>query len=215
MGILDKWIKTKIEEVLRTKAMDVSQLREKILEAHRELDLKISTTQSHIDEAEHEFTSFLSKISEAVSVKENIETIMHAHDTDISKMFYQISEDTLTKTRQFNKDADMWKDEMIPFQISPNQDFKYYVPNDRAMSLLAIKFLSDDGYGKYAIIVNGVERSFFVKREKGNEDGAIFGTRIVFLRPSDVVKVQQTYGAGRLECALYVVLAGSRKTLLS
>lgn len=211
MKWLDKWIERKVDERIKANKKDLERLNQKI----KELDAYVTKRSFKLKETIDDVANFLSKIEGAVSVKENIETVMNVSaDKDILYLFEQVREDTLAKTRMYNADADNWKDDMIPFKVSTTKNFQYEIPSGLGMSIMAVKFLSGKGYGRYIIKVNQVEKAFFVKRQKGNEDGAILRTRIVFLRENELLTIKQTDGVGSLKCALYVAIAGNRKKMM-
>lgn len=211
MKWIDSWIEKKLDERIKAKKKDLERLHQRIKALEDYVKQKSVGLMGAIDDA----AEFLSNIERAVSVKENIETVMNASaDRNILLCFEDVREDTLAKTRMYNPDADYHVDEMIPFEISARQSFEYEVPSGMGMAIMAVKFLDGDGWGKYPIILKGKVYSFFVKKKNGNEDGAIFRTRICFLRENERLKIEQTYGEGSLKCALYVNLAGERKRVL-
>ena len=212
MKWINRWIERKVDEALKTRTEELDTLNQKL----RKLEVHITEKSENLKKTIDDVANFLWKIERAVSVKENIETVMNvSSNKDILYLFEQVREDTLAKTRGFNAEADALKEDMIPFEVSTGKPFEYEVLNGVGMTIMAIKFLSGKGYGKYVIQVNGRDNTFFVKRQNGNEDGAILRTRLIFLRQHDLLRIRQTDGAGRLKCALYVAIAGPRRVLLA
>ena len=152
MKWINRWIERKVDEALKTRTEELDTLNQKL----RKLEVHITEKSENLKKTIDDVANFLWKIERAVSVKENIETVMNvSSNKDILYLFEQVREDTLAKTRGFNAEADALKEDMIPFEVSTGKPFEYEVLNGVGMTIMAIKFLSGKGYGKYVIQVNG------------------------------------------------------------
>jgi len=219
--LFDKFFEKKIEKALNAKKAEIDSLDHR----QHELLMKIAGLEEYIskwdttaykkmvDKNVETIQDYLQEIwkDASVSVKENIDTVLLL--PHLSKAMRQIAEDTLTKTRIFNSEADTWIDELFLFKINPEKRIYFIIPADVGITFYAVKFLGGKGYGRYQINVNGVHHSGFLKRENGNEDGVILFYHLRFCQANDRVKIYQTYGEGELQAALKFFVAGRHTTI--
>lgn len=216
MKWLDNLIERKLDEAIQKRQNELDELESNLKRLRETVDVRIEEIRHELAGIEGEIRDvdkFLKHIERAVSVKENIETVRISSEW-LKRALYDHSERTLAKTYEYNPDADDWREEAIPFTVSPEKPFgPKRIRSGFGFGINSIKFIEGDGYGKYEIILNGLKRSFFLKRKNGNEDGVILIHRLLFCQMNSMLQIRQVEGEGTLKCALLGVVAGPNKQI--
>lgn len=217
MKFLDKLVERKIDKLLSADLGKIDFAVKELDDKQGELKRLISIIEERIkgmeDMANHLEMGF-SVLERAVSVKENIDTIMLSNAW-LRKAYWNYAESIKAKTQEYNPSTNDWQERIISFEISLEKSLQGRVTQGIGIGIKAVKFMKGNGYGTYGIYVNGVRRSWFVKRKGGNEDGAIFLNQLLCLRETDVFEIKQETGEGSLTCNLFIIVAGNEHLFLT
>ena len=197
---LESKFKEVLSSALGTMTIQISDVYEEI----KSFEDIMRETHHRLDKTKE----FLAQVEKAVSVKENIETIMNSTEW-LRRAYWDVAERTRNTTHEYNPATDDWQEKAIEIKVSKEKPFAGRLKNGFGMSVKAIKYIEGDGYGKYDIIVNNIKRGYFVKRKNGNEDGAILNNQLNYIKQNDILEIKQKSGNGALKCALIAIVAGN------
>ena len=199
------FFKNLVRKALEEQQINVEALRKEFTEAKQELGQvreELTYTQNRLNAVK----------KEGMPIKGSIDVIMTSIDW-IRLLYFDFGREIHKKTLEFNRKAEDWQERPLEFSVSPDTPFGFKVTHGFGLGFKAIKYIEGDGYGKYYINVNGVDRSWFIKRKDGEEDGALFMNMLIYAQADDIIEVKQVNGKGTLKCALYCIVAGEKKAL--